>query len=97
MSDSPADLVNELNAKAWQSTRHSLTRASRSPARLQDHVCHRAAEKITELCRGKDGVVPVRAVREAFTRLLNLTYDQRAYSWHEIQYALEQIEKDATL
>lgn len=95
--DSPADIVNELRAKAIQSFRTRSLAAMASGRGPEDHVCHRAAEKITELCRGKDGNVPVRAVREAFTRLLNLHRDQRAYSWHEIQYALEQIEKDATL
>lgn len=31
-------------------------------------------------------------VREIFTRHLNLTRDQRAYSWHEIQDALSEVE-----
>lgn len=95
--ESPADLVKELEAKAWQSTRHRLTSAGRTPARLEDHVCHRAAKKLEELARGPDGMVPLRVVRETFTRLLNLTYDQRAYSWHEIQHALGELEKDAQL
>ncbi len=31
-------------------------------------------------------------VREIFSRRLNLHYDQRAYSWHEIQDALEEVD-----
>lgn len=85
--DSPIELIEELSAKAWQSTRWSKGK------RPEDHVCQRAAAKIEELVRGKDGMVPVRSVREIFTRRLNLTYDQRAYSWHEIQDALAEVEE----
>lgn len=90
MSDSPTRLVEELSAKAWQSTRWSK---GKKPA---DHVCQRAADKIVELCNGGHGMIPARAVREIFTRRLNLTHDQRAYSWHEIQDALEEVVRMAT-
>lgn len=84
----PTFLVQELRAKAWQSTRYR-----KSAKRAEDHICYRAAEKIEELCRGENGSIPIRSVREIFTRLFNLTNDQRAYSWHEIQYALSEVEK----
>jgi len=90
MSDSPERLVEELHAKAWQSTRWSKGKTPK------DHVCHRAADKIAELCAGKHGVIPARSVREIFTRRLNLSYDQRAYSWHEIQDALQEVERTAS-
>ena len=35
--------------------------------------------------------------RESFTKHLNLSYDQRAYSWHEIQYLLGQWESEQRL
>lgn len=43
----------------------------------------RAEAEVARLCK-----LP----RESFTKHLNLSRDQRAYSWHEIQYLLEQWE-----
>lgn len=84
----PIKLIEDLRAKAWQSTRWKNT-----GKRPQDHVCHRAADKLEELVRGKDGSIPIKSVREIFSRLLNLHHDQRAYSWHEIQHCLSEVEK----
>lgn len=86
----PIKLVEELRAKSWASARYKHGQQNKP---REEHVCYRAAEKLEELIRGKNGSIPIRAVREIFTRLLNLSYDQRAYSWHEIQNCLKEIEK----
>lgn len=82
-------LVAELNAKAAQSTRHKTR--YKTPARQQDHVCARAAEMMLRLIHAPAGSVSTALVREIFTRRLDLTSRQRAYSWHEIQDALSEV------
>ena len=82
-------LVKELDAKAWASMRYTSGMRGR---RREDHVCYRAARKLEELIAAPKGSVAVGVVRETFTRLLNLSYDQRAYSWHEVQHAIEAVE-----
>ena len=82
-------LLEELRAKAFQSTRY---KARGSTKNHQGHVCWRAAEKIEELDKAPKGFVPVSSVREVFSRRLGLHYEQRAYSWHEVQDALAEID-----
>lgn len=90
MADYMHELVTELNAKAWASTRYR-TPTGRTPAKREDHVCSRAAKAIERLTAAPEGHITTAMVREIFTRRLDLSYRQRAYSWHEIQDALEEI------
>jgi hypothetical protein len=55
-------------------------------------ACTSAADVIEEYARRLSDSIPKSRAREVFSRRLNLHYDQRAYSWHEIQDALEEIE-----
>lgn len=86
-------LIKELDAKAWQSTRHRSGKNGKHPFPREQHVCYRAARKLEELIAAPRGHVAVGVVRETFTRLLGLWRDQRAYSWHEVQHALKAVDE----
>ena len=79
MADRIDDLIRELRAKSWQSTRRGKLQ--------QDHVCWRAAEEIVELLKVKDAPAAERGWRsfwDAFKDHLNFDCEQRTYSWHSI-------------
>lgn len=82
------DLVAELDAKAWQSTRHKVR--ARTPARREDHVCYRAAREIERLRKIEHEPAAERGWRafwQVFVERLCLDKDQRTYSWHELMDA----------
>ena len=72
---------------------HSLEqRQAPAGSRLLAEKDWLAAQKFKELIAAPKGHVPLSVVRETFTRRLNLSYDQRAYSWHEIQDSLSAVD-----
>jgi hypothetical protein len=75
------DIIEELDAKAWQSTRWNK---GKRPA---DHVCHRAAREIERLRAIADAPAADKGWRtfwHAFCDHLDLHRSQRVYGWHEL-------------
>lgn len=59
---------------------------------LERAIADEIRKAVTEACeQGRREMQ--KQVREVFTRRLGLDCDQRAYSWHQIQDALEEIER----
>jgi fructose-1,6-bisphosphatase/inositol monophosphatase family enzyme len=84
--------IGEKGARAWVCDASDGTRQFSAPLWAVMMVVkeHNELETIKE---APPGHVTLGVVREVFSRRLNLHYDQRMYSWHEIQDALEEIER----
>jgi len=77
-----ADLLKELDAKAWQATRRGKRR--------EDHVCYRAAREIERLRVFSDAGAAEKGWRSfwrGFSEYLKLDHEQRTYGCHELMNA----------
>lgn len=84
-------LVTMLRDKARQSVRRRPGHPGNHIGRERQHVCSSAADVIEKLIAAPAGHVAISEVVFIFNEALGLTRDQKAYSWHEIQYALDQV------
>ena len=76
------DIVDELQAKAHQSTRRR--------GYAEDHVCWRAAKEIVRLRELSDASEAEKGWRcfwKGFSDFLNLDREQSRYSWHDLMEA----------
>lgn len=105
MSDTPrtdAFLENALSAIHETETIEDFARQlERELAAEREQLAERDADIAALTGYAEKMAAEVRRLcnlpRESFTKHLNLSYDQRAYSWHEIQYLLGQWESEQRL
>jgi len=76
------DIIKELDAKAWQSSRRNKSH--------RDHVCWRAAREIERLRKienASDAEKSWLTFWRAFSDHLGLSRYQRTYGWHDLMDA----------
>lgn len=74
-----ADIVEELDAKAWQASARGQSR--------KDHCCYRAAREIERLrafADASDAEKGWRSFWNGFSDFLHLGTEQRSYGWHDL-------------